>query len=457
MFDSSNIYKAIINEPLENVLPRYLKNYKKSGGNYDIADSPFSGTVDQCNHMRINKQINRWSDFALEGKYRFGTLIDFVELYFHENFRQAIAQIVHDFPDKFPVDKSKMNFSHIVINHEDFKKKEYIRPYKNPAEIDLAYRVLLKISFLSKKDRQVLHEKRHLSDQEIKQYRLFTFPSPTAKYRQRLRACVMSNGRMPEPNDFDNNRDFSQAYAKWLNQYGKKTPAALKRMEFFLNVPGFYVENGEITWTYGDGLGIPTFDLHNHIIGIQIRTRYTSHDGVRYFWFSSGAKMQMSDDIDKSKPYGGMSAGSPIYFLDNKPSEPKDLIITEGFFKGVQYRKAFHTKVAALPGVGNFRKLDAIIKELLSEINVKFLHNTINKIIISYDADSLTNKNVLHQEMRLFKDVSRFELPVYVLFWDQKQGKGFDDLVFNHPKDYRKYLHYQKFEDFIEEMQKMAK
>ena len=202
------------------------------------------------------------------------------------------------------------------------------------------------------------------------------------------------------------------------------------------------VENGEITWTRLDGLAIPV-KTFGYVTGIQIRLRSPKQGMARYIWFSSSNK------------YYGASAGSPICLFDsqsqcNDGSKWNPLIITEGFFKGLQYHKKFTTaKVAALPGVGNFKDLNKkVIGRYLGKKD-SYSPYKLDHIIIGYDADSLVNKQVLEQEIRLYKSVKQYGLPVYVIYWNLNEGKGFDDLVFNHPSDYSKYLYVESFEKFI--------
>lgn len=414
---------------LADVLPVYLSDYKRTAGKFDIANSPFTDD-DTASHFRVDKTNNTWTDFAMtDSKYHYGDLIGFVQLYFNLNFLQAVEKIATDFQDQLKG-----------------AKVQFAKPDKKPERPDIiknaAYQCLIKISFLTKADRRVLHEKRHLTDKEISKYQLFSMPAPTEAYRAKLRAVVASKGQVPETKSEE---------TAWLNKYGKNSKELFKQMfKIFAEVPGFYVQNGEITWTRLDGLAIPV-KTFGYVTGIQIRLRNPKQGMARYIWFSSSNK------------YYGASAGSPICLFDSQEqckdeSKWNPLIITEGFFKGLQYHKQFKTaKVAALPGVGNFKDLnEKVINRYLGKKDSYSPYKP-DHIIIGYDADSLVNKQVLEQEIRLYKSVKQYGLPVYVIYWNLNEGKGFDDLVFNHPSDYSKYLYVESFEKFIMHFVKKGK
>lgn len=403
-----SIYTVLRHVPIENIIGFYT-DLKITHGTYILVVSPFSDSGNNSmNHMRINRKKNTWFDYAIsEG----GDAVEFVSKLFNLSNYAAAQKILKDQPDILKGIKINEKLPKFV----DDTKRESL-------ELHLAYKVFLTICKLSKQDYLVLRKERHLSDSEIKFYNLFTMPYPNKANRTKL--------------------------VRQLNKFELTK-------EIFHYVPGFYELNGELHWKFISGIGIPSIDYNHHITGIQIRLRNPKKDMPRYLWFSS------SSVRNENSKYGHGS-GTPISIVRYcnpeknvyvEPSTSK-FVITEGFFKAIQYSKLEHCHVAALAGVGNFNGIDKAIKTMVS--NNEFPSKQ-PEIVIGYDADSLINPQVLQQEYRLYDYISKLGYPVKVLYWDVKEGKGFDDLVFAHPRDFAKYLHLVDWNEFQKMTNKMLK
>ena len=417
-----NIYEIIAEAPLDKIAPKYIASYTHTGGENDIASSPFSDD-DSKSHFRVNKHKNLWFDYAMNIG---GNSINLLQQLYNLSYRQAAKKVVTDSPELFPgVDLKNFNF--------DSTRKDRINeadPKQNPVLTDLAFRCLMHIAYLTSADRRMLHNERHLSDAEIKKYGLFSMPACTTKMRKKLAEFVTSNGG---------------------------------DMKIFRYVPGFFEYKGQTYWNYGfaKGIAIPAKDIHNRIMGIQIRLENPISD-TRYIWLSSANVKPVKkgnnyflhgQSVAKDfKAEYGTGVGTPIATFDDGYTD-QDLMITEGFFKGVQYHKLFHCKVAALPGVGSFKNLKEIFDYYDNVDNVlsygKNQHHTLRAICIGYDADTVTTPQVFHSECRLYDYIRQYtDIPVNVITWNKKYGKGFDDLVFAHPTNYQQYLTVMPFTEF---------
>lgn len=94
--------------------------------------------------------------------------------------------------------------------------------------------------------------------------------------------------------------------------------------------------------------------------------------------------------------------------------------------------KSFNVFAAGLPGAGNFNE----ILQLIPKWNIQ-------KLIIAYDMDTLqrsdNSSESLKKQATLMEIVNRFAIEVSKLgvqsviwTWNLKDGKGLDDLVYNH-------------------------
>lgn len=411
MIHNKKIYQLkdqITKIPLSDLLSKYIA-IKKSPGENDFGISPFYND-NSFNHFRINKSKNTWFDYKI---LKGGNIIVFIQKLFNCTDEQAVLKIINDFPELFniKIDKNSLqDLSRLKMNPNVklVKSVEVKHTTQSPLNLHLAYKLFLyKKNFaLSDKDREILKTERHLTDKEIDDIGFISMPYPNNTNLRKLNMLLTKCG---------------------LNS------------NVFKDVPGFYLVNGEVRWKAYKGIGIPVRDINEHIIGIQIRVLNPAPGFPKYIWFSS-ASVKDKNATNKT------SAGTPIGVL-NQYSNSNNIIITEGFFKGYQFSKQLNATSLVLSGVGTFRRS---IEDVLSEtVQVKQKDIKQLNIIISYDADFIKNENVLKQEKNLARLlIDKFNIMPNILFWDQKYGKGFDDLVINHPDTFKQYLKYQSFDKF---------
>lgn len=244
--------------------------------------------------------------------------------------------------------------------------------------------------------------------------------------------------------------------------------------------------------TNTSGIGIPIKNFYGQIIGIQIRLDKISDKAKRYQWFSSSFANSTGKESDKAKNIYGTSPGSPVAVISpDKIFKEREIIdgveiihkkynsvifVTEGFFKARRLTKEYGCYSLSVQGVTNWKHIVEninIIKDELSErqnnpIDIKCVY-------IAFDADmaekdtvlkpalkmalEMTNivftdeekkliDNVLKSSNRNEKDITsnyrddfmvllsriesemdNFPFKIKYLMWDEKYGKGIDDLL----------------------------
>lgn len=332
----------------------------------------------------------------------FGNGITYVKELKHIGFKEAVLEIAyhHDIisrqeAESFLKDKKFMGNVKRVQQVKPKETDKLVKKAENDI-LDKAFSAFQKVSCLSDEHKKTLLERGF----EVSQMSdFFTFPEATSDFLQRF-----------------------------YNELGKENVGLLK------NVPGFVtadylkqVKGNEVRYAYtfktAKGIAIPVRNGRGQMVGIQIRRDNVEGKQQRYIWFSSTY-------AEKHKSYKhGTSAGSPIhveYPEENKYA--KTLFITEGIFKAKAIANTFKTTCASLQGVGNYKAID---KELVAIMEKQ---GPIQNIIIAFDADVAQNVNVyLHMRgmVQLIKSLYP-DIRFYTALWDEKDGKGLDDLIANH-------------------------
>lgn len=176
----------------------------------------------------------------------------------------------------------------------------------------------------------------------------------------------------------------------------------------FIGVPGFYYNGKSVVSKDVKGIAIPLTNAKGQITSIQIRKDKIEGKEARYIFFSS------SDTNE------GCSSGAQIHI--EKPEKEGSVIITEGYFKALELSKYFNCTVISVQGVNNTKALDVEIPELLKLRKIK-------KFIIAFDADMMHNKNVKNAAKKLQKQLEKFNINAGFMVWDEKYGKGADDVI----------------------------
>ncbi|MBI9013819.1 MAG: DUF3854 domain-containing protein [Clostridiales bacterium] len=193
-------------------------------------------------------------------------------------------------------------------------------------------------------------------------------------------------------------------------------------------VPGFYLKhsnyNNENYWTFtgGQGMIMPMFDIHGKIYGLRVRVDNTEKN--KYKWFSSFYEKLDSENETEQYFKNVYANGStqPLQISYRFPDvQTNFLVVTEGEKKQWIVVDNKGLACANIPGVSSF---STIIKDIdkLKEMGIKF-------IIIAYDADKSENTHVLTAELKLIKALLEAGFEIYIAGWDEKLGKGIDDVL----------------------------
>ena len=240
-------------------------------------------------------------------------------------------------------------------------------------------------SSLSKEHREYLHE-RGISDEDIERNEYFSFP--TRKAKRKIIARLKKRG-------FDE--------------------------DILIGIPGFYreVKKNKMTFSVIKGIGIPIYNANHRIVGIQIRRDEVKEGQSRYVWFSS-AFAEMCDDLDS-----GTAQGAPVDVCIPEKMKTSTIFLTEGHFKADVLRKRFDSVSMSVQGIGNWQYIDQDIKVILQK------YRGIKNVYVAFDADMAHNINVGLQAMKMTSFIQRMfpDLNIGFILWDEKNGKGIDDLL----------------------------
>lgn len=283
---------------------------------------------------------------------------------------------------------------------------------QDPETLDLVYRLFMKGNeylggkTLSDEHREYLNN-RGIFEEEIEKYHYFTIPQ----------------------------KKIMRSFQRKLASYGLNS-------EDLIGVPGFYrsVKSNWITFTQTQGIGIPIVNEKGLIQGIQIRKDKVKGKASRYVWFSSSFTSNPENTGIKAD---GCGPGSPLDVIIPEEIQRDGLIITEGHFKAVKFCDKYGTCGISVQGVGNFEGIDKVLKNLIAK------HSNLKNVIIAYDADMAHNDGVkkhLYGLVDLIKKET--SLKIFVARWDEKYGKGIDDVLEN---ENQKEIRYLTYTDFLHE------
>ena len=217
-----------------------------------------------------------------------------------------------------------------------------------------------------------------------------------------------------------------------------------------VGIPGFYRdEAGRMTFAGGRGICMKARKADGTVHGIQIRN-YTSikEDGnlyindpaYKYLWVTSRDKKD------------GTTGRAAIDVIIPDGELYTTLLITEGKFKSEIMAKRFSSPVISLPGVKQWKNvLDPEIKYINDNIR------KINNIIVCFDADMGTNLDVYEQLEKMTKTVLyKYNDEVKMAVWDQRFGKGLDDVIISNNEDKIKKIlckdYFEKYSDFTKKV-----
>lgn len=192
------------------------------------------------------------------------------------------------------------------------------------------------------------------------------------------------------------------------------------REDELYGVPGFFINhNGAWSLAGPQGLLLPSYDEHGRIQALQIRPE-RPRAGAKYIWLSSAHKVLSG--ISSGSPAGVLmpldAQGKPLS-LEKDEIDTHELLLTEGFHKGLALRKAFDKTVAWLAGAGNLGAALALVGRLQPR-----------RVTLFLDADWRSNFQVRRQMARLLQALSAQGIEVRCMAWPSHFGKGIDDALY---------------------------
>lgn len=300
-----------------------------------------------------------------------GDKISFVEKYDGVDFKEAILRIARRFELINEKDYQDLSLNPIVQKPTRVKVKK-IKNYKeaeikSPEHLDRIYKIMMDIYGLNEAHKKYLLN-RGIKENELKNY--FSFSKIDGFFTYKM-----------------------------IEKHIKR--------EDLIGVPGFYLENDILTSKDLNGIGIPLHNADGLITAIQIR-KDKVEKGARYVFFSSPGKD------------GGCSCGSQVDIMN--PHKNGSVFITEGHFKAKEISNHFKTTAISVQGVNNTKNLDMEIPKLLKKRKIR-------RFIIAFDADMMHNKNVKKAALKLQKQLEKYNIPTGFMVWDEKYGKGADDVI----------------------------
>lgn len=396
------LFEQILEIPISDIIMDLGFPLKRVGSNY-VGLSPFrddsSGT--SFTTSTIKNTFKDWP-LGLSGNgIKFVSLINELE-YLESAFWLALKYSI--ISDK-EYELLKKRYLKDNKNNEKMAKSlemKYTRAketkIKQKADIetlDSVYRLFISLSTLSDNHLMHLKETRELSDEEIKDFKFFTFPT----------------------------RSIGRKFLKMVeDSFGSQ--------DVLSNVPGFYRRAGDKHFTFitMKGIGIPIYTPDGKIEAIQIRKDEVKENEQRYMWFSSS----FAENDPDGKVEFGTGSGAPLSTLIPDVIKNKCIFLTEGTFKAIKILKTYNSIACSIQGVSNWKgfvdKIDQI-KELDSvkaKVKDKFVLDT---VFIAYDADLLYNIGVLKQSIKLGEAATEKGLDVFYVLWDPEKGKGIDDAL----------------------------
>lgn len=297
-----------------------------------------------------------------------------------------------DYGNIKPVNKIRTIEKKVPIETEEFG---------SPEELDSVFSILISHSHISEEHRRVLLEERNLPISCLDRKDFFTFP--------RL--------------------EVSQSIFK-------EVEAKHGGLDILKKIPGFYLNKNTNSWEFipQKGIGIAIRNAEGLIVGIQIRKDVVKEGQSRYVWFSSSFTKN-NDELDF-----GTSSKAPLDVVYPERVKNRCVVITEGRFKAQKIADKMGLIAISVQGVANWKGIDrelSIVNEKLEENSN--LNGGIAHILTAFDADTKCNINVYKHLAEMTNSIIDKYNVVY-LSWEEKYGKGIDD-VFNsgHPDKIKKY------------------
>lgn len=321
------------------------------------------------------------------------------------------------------------------------RKVDLIQPLSNE-KLDLIYKDMLSMLVLDDRHRKYL-KAQGWSDELIEKRMVKSYPESDDiyyTYHNRTKSLNMSRAEL----------------AKRLT----------KNHGSLVGVPGYY-ENGSTGTFYGpSGILFPMYDEKGYIKRLRIRMDFLDQKrpiivrendaiyrvGYKDFKITmkgvfevkpDGSLEKLADNgylrgkyrtlasfvedpdssVLRNKLKGGCKSSNEVSLYTLPGDDMSIFHIVEGEPKSIYSNYRLKSPVISVPGVNSY-------KILFSEGWIdKMKAMGMKLVVVAYDADKVTNKDVLFYESSLVNELINHGVAVAIADWDEADGKGLDDLL----------------------------
>lgn len=306
---------------------------------------------------------------------------------------------------------SKRELIIIEKQYQELDKEKFKADIAEPEVLNKVFNIFLDACSLSPEHKEHLMVERKLTEKGIEDKKYKTFPT---RYiiRKLMYAIVDEFGT-------------EDILEKVPGFYKEEKSVRTKD----LDEKGEPVYKSEWLWTFvkDKGIIIPIKNAKEQIIGLQVRRDYNDESRGRYVWFSSS----FASFSDKYKE--GTSSGCPIDVVYPKEIKNQALFITEGRFKAEKIAETQGSIAISVQGVGTWSG----ILDTLNQINESSIVDKISKgsnykievVYLAFDADINYKPQVWQQAKKMTDVLEKENYLIYYLNWNEKFGKGIDDLL----------------------------
>lgn len=324
-----------------------------------------------------------------------GDSISFISKFDHITYKEAAYKIAYEFGMISEKEYLGKKFTGKITVPKNIVEKQYsLAELADDDIIDLVYRAISK-NGLSEEHLNYLLNDRHLSKEQIELGEYFTMPNEREVFK--LIKSSLKNAGLVKGD--------------------------------LIGVPGFYRSNGKIRFKSYKGVGIPIKNINGEILGLQVRR---DRENPRYLWVASTFANGKDGNFD------GCSSGAPIATVIPENVKAKTILITEGHFKACVFADTYRMPALAVQGVNSVDGLDYAIRE------IKHKFGSTN-ILLGFDADMIHNYEVYKASKKIVEKLSKLDMNIAYLLWDEKDGKGLDDLIINKKNNTLRAIRYEKF------------
>jgi len=412
------LFEKVKELPIDKVFRDYGFKLYQVGQSYNTY-SPFRKDA-ALTSFTISPSIGIFKDWVIDGYT--GDSIKFISLlynlsYFEACFHIALTEGFIDEETYNSVINNKRKPKNIQIYEQKYNKPKKIENnIADATTLNDVFNIFISCCKLSEKHKEHLMVERNLTEDEIKEFQFFTFPS---------RAIIRT--------------------------FIRKITDKYENQDVLETIPGFYkrVKDANFTFMKYTGIGIPIKNVYGEIVGIQIRKDTIKDNEQRYGWFSSSFAIEdMKGENEK-----GTSSGSPIDVVYPKELKSKGIFITEGKFKAIKIAEQYNSICLSVQGISTWRPIINIIENLEKQVKQQNPDWYIKRIYSAFDADICRNINVYNQLKNMTDTIEKqFDINVEYLYWDLNYGKGIDDLFNDEKHDKVQNIKKEIFDNYYKEL-----